>query len=157
MTDISGGGGPARECAAYPLSLRVLAGVLVAALAFYAVRVLPELRAAQWSFTGLATLALAGVLIVWVAWWIVFSRTRLQDDRLVQTWLWDKRVQAYEVASFKLVYLPWLRAVVSPRLLVRRHQGGISWFHAADAELLLAFAAEVVARQQPADPPASAA
>ncbi len=147
-----------RECQAYPLPLRVLAVALVAALAFYAWRALPELRTAQWSFTGGATLVLASVLIAWVAWWIVFSRTRLEGDEIVQTWLWDKRVQAQEVASFKLVYLRSLQAVISPRLLVRRRQGGITWFHAADAELLMAFATRVVEHQggmvrQAASPP----
>ncbi|MDR7093898.1 hypothetical protein [Hydrogenophaga laconesensis] len=136
-----------RECPAYPFSLRVIAVALVAALAFYAWRALPELRTAQWSFAGGATLVLAAVLIAWVAWWIVFSRTRLEGDEIVQTWLWDKRVKAQDVASFKLVYLRSLQAVVSPRLLVRRRLGGITWFHAADAELLMAFAAQVVDHQ----------
>ena len=149
-----------RECAAYPRPLRVLAVVLVAALDFYAVRALPEMRTAQWSFTGGATLVLAAVLIAWVAWWIVFSRTRLEGDEMVQTWLWDKRVKAPDVASFKLVYLRSLQAVVSPRLLVRRRQGGVTWFHAADAELLMAFANRVVEHQsaalRPPSPPPGA-
>lgn len=145
MTD-----GTSRECQAYPLPLRVLAVGLFAALTFYALRALPELRAAQWSVTGLATLVIAAVLIGWVTWWIVFSRTRLEGDEMVQTWLWDKRVQAQDVASFKLVYLRSLQAVVSPRLLVRRRQGGVTWFHAADAELLMAFAGRVVEHQSAA-------
>lgn len=144
-----------RECPAYPLPLRLLAVALVAALAFYALRALPELRAAQWTFTGVAMLVLAAVLIAWVTWWIVFSRTRLEGDEMVQTWLWDKRVKAQDVASFKLVYLRSLQAVVAPRLLVRRRQGGVTWFHAADADLLMAFAGRVVEHQSAAvRPPA---
>ncbi|WP_066268665.1 hypothetical protein [Hydrogenophaga palleronii] len=144
-----------RESAAYPRLLRVLAVLMVVALAVYALRAWPALRTAQWSFTGLAMLVLAGVLIAWVAWWIVFSRTRLQGQELVQTWLWDKRVQAHEVATFKLVHWRGLQSVIAPRLLVRRRQGGIAWFHSADAELLRAFAGEVVQQgMRPKPPPA---
>ncbi len=147
---------PSSGCPAYPLPVRGLAVLLVAALAFYGLRVLPALRTADWNFTGLSTVALALVCIGWVAWWIVFSRTRLEGDELLQTWLWDKRVRADEVASFKLVHLPSLQAVLSPRLLVRRRQGGITWFHAADAGLLMAFASRVVAHQGATAPPARA-
>ena len=136
-----------RESAAYPPLVRVLAVVIVAALAVLALVTLPALRGAAWDFTNLSTLALAAVLIVWVGWWMVFSQTRFADDEVVQTWLWDKRVRAHEVATFKIVHWPWLRAIVSPRMLVRRRNGSITWIHSADPALLVAFGEAVVRSQ----------
>ncbi|MEG1733479.1 MAG: hypothetical protein RR283_00475, partial [Comamonas sp.] len=102
------------------------------------------LREVQWSFATLSTYGLAGVLLAWVGWWMVFSRTRYADDELVQTWLWDKRVHAREVATFKIVHWPWLQFIVSPRMLVRKRNGGMTWMHSADVRLLVAFGESVV-------------
>ncbi|MFT4240880.1 MAG: hypothetical protein QM569_01245 [Acidovorax sp.] len=140
------------ESAAFPPLVRALAVLIVAALAAFALWSLPALRGVEWSFASLSTFALAGVLIAWVGWWMVFSRTRFAGDELVQTWLWDKHVKAHEVATFKIVHWPWLRAIVSPRMLVRRRNGSITWVHAADPALLAAFGEAVVRAQGPRQP-----
>ncbi len=142
------------ESAAFPPLVRALAVLIVAGLAAFALWSLPALRAADWNFSALSTFALAAVLIGWVGWWMVFSRTRFAEGAVVQTWLWDKRVRAEDVASFKIVHWPWLQAIVAPRMLVRRRGGGITWLHAADPALLVAFGQAVVRQgmQQPAAP-----
>lgn len=144
-----------QDSAAYPPLVRKLAIVIVAALAAFAAWSVPALQEAQWNFTSLSTFALAAVLIGWVGWWMVFSRTRLRDGELVQTWLWDKHVKAHEVATFKIVHWPWLAFIVSPRMLVRRRNGSITWIHSADPALLVAFGHAVV--RQGIAPPAAAA
>lgn len=139
------------ESAAFPPLVRLLAVVIVGGLAAFALWSLPALRGAQWTFPALATFGLAAVLIGWVGWWMVFSRTRFCYSEggggggvIVQTWLWDKRVRAADVASFKIVHWPWFQAVIAPRILLRRKGGGITWVHAADAGLLVAFGESVV-------------
>jgi len=140
------------ESAAFPPLVRLLAVAIVGGLAAFALWSLPALRGAQWTFPALATFGLAAVLIGWVGWWMVFSRTRFSSSEdnedgggvIVQTWLWDKRVRAADVASFKIVHWPWFQAVIAPRILLRRKGGGITWVHAADAGLLVAFGESVV-------------
>lgn len=134
----------ALESAAYPPLVRQLAVGIVAALAAFAAWSVPALQEAQWNFTSLSTFALAAVLIAWVGWWMVFSRTRLDGGEILQTWLWDKQVKASEVATFKIVHWPWLAFIVSPRMLVRRRNGSITWIHSADPALLVAFGHAVV-------------
>ncbi len=157
-----GNGGAATdiESAAFPPLVRLLAVAIVGGLAAFALWSIPALRGAQWTFPALATFGLAAVLIGWVGWWMVFSRTRFSDDGggvIVQTWLWDKRVRAADVASFKIVHWPWFQAVIAPRILLRRKGGGITWVHAADAGLLVAFGESVVrAASVPAFTPAPA-
>jgi hypothetical protein len=138
------GAGPERlESPAYPRLLRILAVVVVIDLIAFGAWSLPALRSAAWSTGGLALFALAGLCIAWMGCWIVCSRTRLAGDVLTQTWIWNKRVQASDVAQLKLVHLPWLDRIVAPRLLVRHRGGAITWIHSADARLLTAFAERV--------------
>ncbi len=136
------------ESAAFPPLVRLLAVAIVGGLAGFALWSIPALRSAQWTFPALATFGLAAVLIGWMGWWMVCSRTRFRstDDGgvIVQTWLWDKRVRAADVASFKIVHWPWFQAIIAPRILLRRKGGGITWVHAADAGLLVAFGESVV-------------
>jgi hypothetical protein len=89
---------------------------------------------------------LAFVCIIWVGYWILRSRTRFDGEALTQTWLWTKHETAANIAQLKLVHWRWLQQIVAPRLLVRSRTGAITWFNAADARLLTAFA-ERVARQ----------
>ena len=139
----------ALESPAYPPLLRTLAVVLVIDLIAFGVWTIPALRRAEWSAAGLAVFALAGVCIVWVGYWILASRTRLEGEVLTQTWLWTKREHARDVAQLKLVHWRWLERVVAPRLLVRRRNGAISWVHSADARLLTGFAERVAAVARP--------
>lgn len=132
------------ESAAFPPLVRALAVLIVASLAALAAWSLPTLSEADWNFTALSTFGLAAVVIGWVGWWMVFSRTRLVGDTVVQTWLWDKEVHAADVATFKIVHWPWVQAIIAPRMLLRRRGGSITWIHSADPALLVAFGHAVV-------------
>lgn len=139
----------ALESPAYPLPLRVLAVLLVVHLIGFGLWSIPALRGAQWSAASLALFAGAAVFILWVGYWILTSRTRLEGDVLTQSWLWTKREHASDVAQLKLVHWRRLERVVAPRLLVRRRNGAITWFHSADARLLTGFAERVAAAARP--------
>lgn len=145
------------ESAAFPPLLRTLAVVLVVDLFAFALWSLPSLRTTSWSASSLFVFGVAGVCVTWVGYWIVYSRTRLEGDVLTQTWLWDKRVRAEDVAQLKLVHIRMLERVIAPRLLVRRRFGGITWFHAYDPQVLVAFGQQVAQRAVPAASPPPAA
>ena len=142
MTDAS----TVLESPAYPPLLRVLSVVIVVDVIGFALWSLPALRSTTWSAGSLALLSLAGIGVLWMGWWIVYSRTRLEGDVLSQTWLWNRRAHANEVTQLKLVHLRPLQKVIAPRLLVRRRNGAIAWFHSADPVLLTAFAERVAAQ-----------
>ena len=142
MTDAS----TVLESPAYPPLLRVLSVVIVVDVIGFALWSLPALRSTTWSAGSLALLSLAGIGVLWMGWWIVYSRTRLDGDVLSQTWLWNRRAHASEVTQLKLVHLRPLQKIIAPRLLVRRRNGAIAWFHSADPVLLTAFAERVAAQ-----------
>jgi len=130
------------ESPAYPRPVRILAVVLVIDLLGFGSWSLPALRSTEWSVPSLLLFGGAMVGIVWVGYWIVRSRTRLEGDVLTQTWIWNRRAHAAEVGQLKLVHWRLLERIVAPRLLVRR-SGAVTWFHSADARLLTAFAERV--------------
>lgn len=151
MSD-DGGSAPPLESPAFPALLRTLAVVLVVDLFAFAIWSLPSLRSTAWSTSALVVFGIAALCVVWVGYWIVYSRTRLEGDVLIQTWLWNKRVSAQEVAQLKLVHIRMLERVIAPRLLVRRRYGGMTWFHSADASVLVAFGEQVAKRSIPPKP-----
>lgn len=134
------------ESAAFPPLVRALAAAMVAGLAAFAAWSLPALRSTPWTTANLVVYTGAFVCIGWVGYWIVVSRTRLEGELLTQTWLWTKHERASEVAQLKLVHWRWLEQIMAPRLLVRRRNGAITWFNAADARLLTGFAERVAMR-----------
>ena len=134
------------ESPAYPPLVRAMAVVMVFSLFGFGIWSVPALRTTDWSMGNLVIYGGAMLCIAWVGYWIVMSRIRLEGEVLTQTWLWTKREQAFEVAQLKLVHWRWLEQVMAPRLLVRRRNGAITWFHSADARLLTGFA-ECVARR----------
>ena len=147
--------GETLESPAFPRLPRWLAVALIALLVLAALRASPQLLNASWTTSSLLLMLGAGLTIAWLGYWIVFSRTRLEGQSLVQTWLWTKCTRVDEVAQLKLVFVPGLVWLVAPRLLVRQRSGAVLWFQAADVRLLQAFA-ERVARQQLPRPEAAA-
>ncbi|RZI94591.1 MAG: hypothetical protein EOP78_08585 [Variovorax sp.] len=137
------------ESPAYPRLVRILAVVLVIDLIGFGLWSLPSLRSVDWSAPSLVLFGLAALCILWVGYWIVYSRTRLEGDVLTQTWLWNKRESAADVAQLKLVHWRALDRIIAPRLLVRRRNGAVTWFHSADARLLTGFAQRVAERATP--------
>lgn len=123
-----------------------MAVIMVLSLLAFAVWSVPALRTTDWSLGNLVIYGGALLCIVWVGYWIFRSRIRLEGEVLTQTWLWTKREQAAEVAQLKLVHVRGLEQVMAPRLLVRRRNGAITWFYAADARLLTGFAERVTER-----------
>lgn len=136
----------ALESPAYPPLIRAMAVIMVLILLAFAVWSVPALRTTDWSLGNLVIYGGALLCIVWVGYWIFRSRIRLEGEVLTQTWLWTKREQAAEVAQLKLVHVRGLEQVMAPRLLVRRRNGAITWFYAADARLLTGFAERVAER-----------
>ncbi len=138
---------------AYPRSLRILTVVLLADLLLFGLWSLPALQSTSWSAGSLLLWGLAGLSVYWVGWWVMYSQTELQGDTLRQTWIWNKRVTVQEASQLKLVHWPGLQAIMAPRLLVRKRNGGVVWIHSANPELLTRFCERVAHQTLPSQPP----
>ncbi len=128
------------EGAAFPVMVKALATLLMAALTIWGVRVAGQVIATAWSPAAAAFLVTTLVVIVACYYWILCSRTTITATHIEQTWLWPKRVALADITQAKFIYLPYLAWLIAPRLVVRVQGRGMFVFHAADQRVLQAFA-----------------
>lgn len=131
---------PAVEGAAFPLMVKLLASALMAALVFWGLRVAAEIIATTWSLGPALILVTAFGLVGLCYYWILNSRTAIDDTHIRQTWMWNKEVALADVAHIKFIFVPYLGWLIAPRMVIRARGRGLLVFHAADPEVLRRFA-----------------
>ena len=127
------------EGAAFPLTVKALASLLVAALLFWGIRAADQIVGVGWSAGAVAFMAITLCVIGLCYYWIMCSRTAIDATSIRQTWLWPKRVALADITQAKLIYVPYLRWLIAPRLIVRARGLGMFVFHAADDKVLQKF------------------
>lgn len=90
--------------------------------------------------SGLLWLLSALALMLYTGGCILRSRTRLNEEALHQSWIWDKHMALRELAYGRLIRIPGLDWLIAPRLYVRTLGGKFAVFYAADPVLLADFA-----------------
>lgn len=136
---------PRAEGAAFPWVVRCLVTGLTAWVFAAGWQALdhPVIQSASLSAMGLVIAGLAVLLIV--TFWVWRSRTEVTPEFIRQTWIWPKRINWADVSHAKMIYVPYLAWLVAPRLIVRSAAGMVTVFHAADHDLLVAFAHHALA------------
>ena len=124
------------EGPSFPLTLKVLATALVAAVICFAwlgwdAQVW---GAMGWGGRGFAVVALGVVIGGYLG--ILTSRTSFDGQTIEQSWLWKKKVALPEITQLKLIHVRGLEWLVVPRLVVRRGALGLMTFHVADPQVL---------------------
>lgn len=128
------------EGPAFPLLIKVLATLLVAAMVYWGVVTIDAAGPATLS-TGSWLLVGGAFAIALVAYvWILRSRTSIDAVSIEQTWLWRRRVALADISQAKFIYVPWLRWILAPRLIVRAGPG-VRVFYCADPRVIEAFSA----------------
>jgi hypothetical protein len=128
------------EGAAFPLSVRLLASALVAATAYWGFLTHEQWMGPGWTAPSALLFGTALALVAWCLVWMWRSRTRVDADGIVQTWIWTKRVRWADVTQARLVGVPGLEWLITPRLVVRPRGGGVLVFHSAERRVITAFA-----------------
>lgn len=123
-------GGPS-----YPVAIKVLASLLMAALVAGFALAFDQLSLGEMSsearvFLGAAALAVGGGYLS-----ILLSRTTMSPTHLREGWLLHTEVCLADIVQVKWLRWRWLDAVVAPRLVVRAKGRGVVTFHVADPEL----------------------
>lgn len=128
------------EGAAFPLTVKVLASLLIAALAFWGVQAFDQMTGAGWSTAAAVFMGVTLCVIGLCYYWILRSRTSIDADSIRQSWLWPKQVALADITQAKFFYVPYLQWLIAPRLMVRARGRGLFVFHAADPQVLQCFA-----------------
>lgn len=83
---------------------------------------------------------IAGLLLMLYTWWhILRSTTRIDEQGLHQSWVWDKHMELRELAYGKLIRVRGLEWLIAPRLYVRTLMGKFAVFYAASPEMVAEF------------------
>jgi len=137
------------EGPAFPMLVKVLASVLVLGLLAAAWRVAMDTSQAAWPGPTWAFILATMLLIGYCHYWILFSRTRIDNLTISQTWMWRKRVALADITQAKFIYLPYLAWLMAPRLVLRVRGRGVVVFHAAQPGVMQAFARLSLGYTQP--------
>lgn len=126
----------------FPRRVRVLATVLLAAVLLMGLRGVQQLPLEAVDTPTLlgAVVLLVSVLLGWLS--ILRSRTTLDDEAVVQRWLFTRRVALSDITEARLVApASLLRWFVVPRLMVRTGGLRVTAFHLGDERLIEAMRA----------------
>ena len=77
------------------------------------------------------------LLYTWVN--ILRSTTRIDEQGLSQTWVWNKHMELRELAYGKLIRVRGLEWLIAPRLYVRTLMGKFAVFYATSPEMIAEF------------------
>ena len=123
---------------AFSGTFKILATVIVLALAAAFVQAWLAGKASGASVAG--GWFIAGLLLVGYTWWCILrSVTRLDEQGLHQTWMWDKHMELRELAYGKLIRVRGLEWLIAPRLYVRTLMGKFAVFYASSPEMVAEF------------------
>ena len=124
------------EGPAFTPGVKVLASLLMLALAGYGASTAQVMLIQPWSATAALLMALAlGCLVVCYV-WMMCSRTTVSATHIRQSWIRPKRVALADITQIKLIYIPALAWLIAPRLIVRTRSPGSIVFHAGDSLVL---------------------
>jgi hypothetical protein len=79
-------------------------------------------------------------LLFYIYYWMLVSRTRMDEQVIVQTWFIEKRVPLAAITQARLICIPHFEWLVAPRIVVRVQGRGSYVLYAADRQLWAAFA-----------------
>ena len=87
-----------------------------------------SLRRAGWFILG-------WVLLAWTALQVRQSRTRIDDQGLFQSWIWNKHMPFEQLAYSQMIRIKGLEWLIAPRFYVRTLAGKFAVFYIADPAL----------------------
>lgn len=126
--------------AAFTPLVKACATLLVAGMAHYGTRSIDAFENAAGDWSLWLFLGLLALVVLYCFWWMLVSRTTVTATHVHQTWWVDKQVAIADISQTKLILVPGLTWLISPRLVVRSHRGGSTVFHAAEPAVIAAFA-----------------
>jgi hypothetical protein len=128
------------EGPAFSPGVKILSSLLMLALTGYGIDTLPALRTQPWSVSGLAFIGVT-LACLWICYfWILRSRTTITDTHIRQTWFSPREVALADITQIKLIHIPHLAWLISPRMVVRSRGPARAVFYIADPRLLEAVA-----------------
>lgn len=124
---------------AHSLWFKLLATLVTAVLLGYGISVATRFPLADYSLWVKTLLIGAGIMLAISYYWFLKATITIDDKGIVQTGMYDRRVEWNDVRSVKMIGVPFMSAVFPPRLVVRT---GVAFatFNGGSREILTEFA-----------------
>jgi hypothetical protein len=124
---------------AYSLWFKLLATLVTAVLIGYGISVATRFPLMDYGFWVKMLLLGAAIMLAISYYWFLKATITIDDKGIVQTGLYDRRVEWSDVRSVKMIGIPYMSAVFPPRLVVRT---GVAFatFNGGSREVLTEFA-----------------
>jgi len=131
---------------AYSTWFKLLATLVTAVLIGYGITVAARFPLADYSFGVKLLLAGAAVMLAVSYYWFLKSTITIDEKGIVQTGMYDRKVEWSDVRSVKLIGVPFMTAIFPPRLVVRT---GVSFatFNGGSRAVLIEFSNIAMAYQ----------
>lgn len=124
---------------AYSPLFKVLATVVTAVLAAYALHITLSFPLLQYGF-GVRMLLLGAALMLGISYyWFLRSTVTVDENGITQTWMYNRKVEWRDIRSAKMLGIPFLSAIFPPRLIVRTGNS-FTTFNGGSQALLVEFA-----------------
>lgn len=124
---------------AYSLWFKILATVITAVLAAYAVNIVLRFPLQQYSFGVKMLLAGAAFMLAISYYWFLRSTITIDDKGITQRWMYNRHVEWRDVRSAKMIGIPFMSAIFPPRLVVRTGNS-FTTFNGGSQTILVEFA-----------------
>jgi hypothetical protein len=127
------------EGPAFPLLIKIVATLFVAAIVLSGMPAIQEMQWSELTNTAAVVWGCAALVTGLIYFWMLKSRTSIRDGVIEQTWIWNKRIAIDQIRQAKFIYVPHLTWLIAPRLVVR---SGVSAtvFYTAEPAVQKAFA-----------------
>ena len=124
---------------AYSNLFKLIASMVTAVLAGYAVNVTMRFPLLEYGF-GVKMLLLGAALMLAISYyWFLRSKVTIDDKGITQTWMYNRHVEWRDVRSAKMIGIPYLSWIFPPRLVVRTGNS-FTTFNGGTRSLLVEFA-----------------
>lgn len=129
---------PVLECSAFGVAFKSVALGVITLILVWGAMIWQESRLSVSPDSGGWYLA-AAAMLVYTEWHIFRSKTRLDNQALLQTWIWQKKVEIAELAYAKVVRVHGFEWLVAPRLYTRTLTNRLTVFYASSEAMLQEF------------------
>ncbi len=124
---------------AYSLWFKLLATVVTAVLALYALNIMLRFPLLEYGFGVKALLLGAALMLAISYYWFLRSVITIDDKGITQSWMYNRHVEWRDIRSAKMIGIPFLGWIFPPRLVVRTGNS-FTTFNGGTQSVLIEFA-----------------
>ena len=119
----------------FPKTIQWMASLFVFALFWLSVTALLHISQIESTWEVYLGLTIPLLICAYGYGFILRSKTTITNEKIIQSWIFNKEVFLKDITQVKLIQVRWLSWILVPRLILRTHRG-VYVFQTADTRVL---------------------